>query len=208
MNWPNQPSKSPYASPFFFMKKKDGKLQLVQDYWKINTMMVKNCTPLPLIKEVIDWLHGAWIFSKMDVHWRFNNICIKEGDKPKAAFTTSAGLFEPMVMFFGLTNSPATFQTMMNAILQPVIIEGKVQVYMDNIMVATIDHKDHQWTVWKVLQILKENNLFLKPKKCKFEKEEIDYLGVIIRANNIKGNPIKVAAIQDWPTPQWLMEVQ
>ena len=80
----------------------------------------------------------------MDVHWGFNNIHIKEGDKPKAVFTTSAGLFDLTVMFFGLTNSPATFQTMMNAILRPVIIEGKVQVYMDNIMVATVDHKDHQ----------------------------------------------------------------
>ena len=80
-------------------------------------MTIKNRTPLPLIKEVIDRLHGACVFSKMDVRWGFNNIRIKEGDEHKAAFITSEGLFKPTVMFFGLTNSPATFQTMMNAIL-------------------------------------------------------------------------------------------
>lgn len=107
-------------------------------------MTVKNHTPLPLIKEVINQLCGACIFSKMDVHWGFNNIQIKEGDEHKAVFTTSAGLFEPTIMFFVLTNSPATFQMMMNTILQSIIIEGKVQVYMDDIMVATIDKEDHR----------------------------------------------------------------
>ena len=120
-----QPSKSPYASAFFFVKKKDGKLRPVQDYRKVNAMTIKNRTPLPLIKEVIDRLHGARVFSKMDVRWGFNNIRIKEGDEHKAAFITSKGLFEPTVMFFGLTNSPATFQTMMNAILRPVIVDRK-----------------------------------------------------------------------------------
>ena len=80
-------------------------------------MTIRNCTPLPLIKEVIDRLHGARVFSKMDVRWGFNNIHIKEGDEHKAAFITSEGLFEPTIMFFGLMNSPAMFQTMMNMIL-------------------------------------------------------------------------------------------
>ena len=93
--------------------------------------------PLPLIKEVINCLNGAKVFSKMDVQWGFNNIRIKEGDKEKAAFVTSEGLFKPTIMFPGLTNSPATFQTMMNAILQPVILEGHVQVYIDDILVYT-----------------------------------------------------------------------
>ena len=93
------PSKSPYASPFFFVKKKDGRLRPVQDYRKLNTMTKRNRTPLPLIKEVIDRLHGAKFFSKMDIRWGFNNIRIKEGDEEKAAFLTSEGLFEPTVMF-------------------------------------------------------------------------------------------------------------
>ena len=102
------------ASPFFFVKKKDGKLRPVQDYWKLNEMMIKNRYPLPLISELINKLTHAKIFSKMDIQWGYNNIRIKEGDEWKAVFWTNRGLFEPLVMFFGLTNSPATFQTMMN----------------------------------------------------------------------------------------------
>ena len=137
------PSKSPYASPFFFTLKKDGKLRPVQDYRQLNAITVPNKTLLPLIKEVIDRLHSAKIFSKMDVRWGFNNIRIKEGDEEKAAFIMSKGLFEPTVMFFGLTNSQATFQTMMNTILRPVIVEGKVQVYMDDILIYTSTMEEH-----------------------------------------------------------------
>ena len=114
-------SKSPYASPFFFVKKKDGKLHPVQDYRKLNTHTVCNQYPLPLISDLITDLSGAWIYTKLDVRWGYNNICIKEGDEWKAAFMTKYGLYEPTVMYFGLTNSPATFQTMMNYIFRDVI---------------------------------------------------------------------------------------
>ena len=80
----------------------------------------------------------------MDVRWGFNNIRIREGDEEKATFITSEGLFEPTVMFFGLTNSPVTFRTMINAILRPVIVEGKVQVYMDDILVYTSTIEEHR----------------------------------------------------------------
>ena len=139
-----QPSKSPYTSPFFFKKKKDGKLRPIQDYHKLNAITVPNKTPLPLIKEVINKLRGSKVFSKMDIRWGFNNVRIKEGDKEKATFIMSEGLFKPTVMFFRLTNSPATFQTMMNAILRPVIVGGKVQVYMDDILIHTTTKEEHQ----------------------------------------------------------------
>ena len=108
------PSKSPYASPFFYIKKKDRKLRLVQDYQKINTITIHNQYPLPLIADLIHDLSNAHIYTKLDIRWGYNNICIKEGDEGKAAFKTWYGLFEPTVMYFGLTNSPAMFQTMMN----------------------------------------------------------------------------------------------
>jgi len=104
------------AAPVFFIKKKDGSLQLVQDYRALNSMTVKNKYPLPLISELVLQLRGARYFTKLDVRWGFNNVCIKPGDEWKAAFQTNRGLFEPLVMFFGMTNSPATFQTMMNDI--------------------------------------------------------------------------------------------
>ena len=132
------------ASPFFFVKKKDGKLRPVQDYQKLNEMTIKNRYPLPLISELINKLTHAKIFSKMDIQWGYNNIQIKEGDEWKAAFRTNRGLFEPLVMFFGLTNSPATFQTMMNDVFREEIAKGWVVIYMDDILVFSENEKDHE----------------------------------------------------------------
>jgi Reverse transcriptase (RNA-dependent DNA polymerase) len=98
------------ASPVFFIKKNDRSLHLVQDYHVLNAMTVKSCYPLPIISELITQLRGAKYFTKLDVCWGFNNVWIKEGDEWKAAFCTNRGLYEPLVMFFGLTNSPATLQ--------------------------------------------------------------------------------------------------
>ena len=118
------PSKSPYAAPFFFIKKKDGKLCPVQDYRKVNEWTIKNRYPLPLIPGLINWVKGAALFSKFDIRWGYNNVWIKDSDEWKAAFITNLGLFEPRVMFFRLTNSPATFQTIMNEIFAPELREG------------------------------------------------------------------------------------
>src|SRR5712664_4789312 len=109
-------SKSPYASPFFFIKKKDRKLRLVQDYRKLNKHTICNRYPLPFIPDLISQVQDAHIFTKFDIRWGYNNIRIKAGDEEKGAFKTKYGLFEPLVMFFGLTNSPSMFQTMMNHI--------------------------------------------------------------------------------------------
>ena len=107
--------KSPMASLVFFIKK-DGSLQLVQDYQALNMVTIKNWYPIPLISKLIMQVHGAKYFTKLDVHWGFNNMQICDMDEWKAAFRTNCGVFEPQVMFFGLMNSPATFQTMMNDI--------------------------------------------------------------------------------------------
>jgi hypothetical protein len=112
-----QPSQSPMASPFFFVSKKDGKLRPCQDYRYLNDWTVKNSYPLPLILEIMDKLKGAKYFTKLDVRWGYNNVRIRKGDEWKAAFKTNKGLFEPTVMFFGMCNSPATFQAMMDDIL-------------------------------------------------------------------------------------------
>ena len=137
-------SKSPMASPFFFIKKKDGTLRPVQDYRKLNEMTVKNRYPLPLIQELIDKLKQSRYFSKMDVRWGYNNIRIAEGDEWKAAFRTNRGLYEPTVMFFGLTNLSATFRTFMNHILKDLIDEGHVIVYLDDILVFTDTKEEHR----------------------------------------------------------------
>jgi hypothetical protein len=109
-------SKSPLGAPVFFIKKKDGKLCFVQDYRALNAITRKNRYPLPLIDDLIHWLKDVRYFTKLDIRWGYNNVRICEGDEWKAAFHTNRGLFEPLVMYFGLTNSSATFQTMMNEI--------------------------------------------------------------------------------------------
>ena len=111
------PSKSPQASLFFFVSKKDGSVRPCQDYWYLNSHTVKNAYPLPLISNLIDKFKGLSIFTKMDIWWGYNNVLIKPEDRWKAAFITPLGLFKPTVMFFGLCNSPATFQALMNHIL-------------------------------------------------------------------------------------------
>jgi len=138
-----RPSKSPIVAPVFFIKKKDGSFRLVQDYRALNSMTVKNKYPLPLISELVSQLRGARYFTKLDVWWGFNNVCIKPGDEWKAAFRTNRGLFEPLVMFFGMTNSPATFQTMMNDIFRDLIVEGIMVVYLDDILIFTRTEEEH-----------------------------------------------------------------
>jgi len=109
-------SKSRYIVPCFYIPKKDSLLWLVQDYRKLNQVMIKDKMPLSLIEEVINKLKEARYFNKLDLIWEYNNVQIKEGDKWKAAFLTNKGLFEPQVMYFGLYNSPGIFQRMMNSI--------------------------------------------------------------------------------------------
>jgi len=138
-----RPSKSPMAAPVFFIKKKDSSLRLVQDYRALNSMTVKNKYPFPLISELVSQLCRARYFTKLDVHWGFNNVRIKPGNEWKAAFHTNQGLFEPLVMFFGMTNSPATFQTMMNDIFWDLIAEGIMVVYLDDILIITRMEEEH-----------------------------------------------------------------
>jgi len=188
-------SKSPIAAPVFFIKKKDGSLWLVQDYCVLNAVTIKNRYPLSLISKLVSQLCRARYFTKLDVHWGFNNIHIKPRDEWKVAFCTNCGLFEPLVMFFRMTNSPATFQTMMNNIFRTLIAEGIVVVYLDDILIFTKTEKEHKQAVWRVLEILAEHKLFLHPEKCKFHQRQIEYLRLVISENKVEMDSIKVAGV-------------
>src|SRR6185369_15978938 len=175
-----RPSKSPIAAPVFFIKKKDGSLRLVQDYRCLNTTTVKNKYPLPLVDDLVQRLKGARYFTKLDIRWGYNNVRIRKGDEWKAAFRTNRGLFEPLVMFFGLTNSPATFQTMMNEIFADMIRDGLVCIYMDDILIFAQTREELRRITREVLARLRKHKLFLKAEKCEFERESVEYLGLII----------------------------
>src|ERR1700761_3038769 len=204
-----RPSKSPYASPFFFIKKKDGKLRPVQDYRRVNEWTIRNRYPLPLIPELINRVKGSSLFSKFDVRWGYNNVRIKAGDEWKAAFITNEGLFEPRVMFFGLTNSPATFQTMMNAIFAQELREGWVTIYMDDILIHTADDLPlHRKGVHQILDKLQHHDLYLKPEKCLFEKHEMEFLGVVLQNGQIRMDDAKLKGVADWPVPRSVKDVR
>jgi hypothetical protein len=126
----------------------------------------------------------------------------------KAAFWTNRGLFKPLVMFFGLTNSPATFQTMMNDMFTDMILEGVVVVYLDNILIFTKDLEEHHQITHRVLGRLVEHQLYLRPEKCEFEKTCIEYLGLIISENRVEVDLVKVAGVADWLEPCNKREVQ
>jgi hypothetical protein len=170
--------------------------------------MVKNWYPLPLIDDLVNKLQGARYFTKLDVRWGYNNVRIKEGDEWKTAFRTNRGMFEPLVMFFGFTNSPATFQTMMNDIFTDLIAEGHVIIYLDDILIFTRTLEEHRRIVRRVLEKLCSHKLYLKPEKCEFEKESIEYLGLIIFHNHVAMDPAKVVGVLDWLVPANLKEVQ
>ena len=131
------------AALVFFIKKKNGSLRLVQDYRALNSMMVKNKYSLSLISELVSQLYRARYFTKLDVHWGFNNVHIKPRDKWKVAFQTNQGMFEPLVMFFGMTNSLATFQTIMNNIFHNLIAKGIMVVYLNDILIFTRMEEEH-----------------------------------------------------------------
>uniref|UniRef100_A0A0W0GCX0 Putative reverse transcriptase-rnase h-integrase n=1 Tax=Moniliophthora roreri TaxID=221103 RepID=A0A0W0GCX0_MONRR len=146
-------------------------------------------------------LRGATIFSKLDLRNGYNNVRIKDGDQWKAAFKTNRGLFEPTVMFFGLMNSPATFQAFMDDILSDFMAEGWCLVYMDDILIYSTNEEEHRKRSQRLLQRLKEQDLYLKPHKCEFNVTEVIFLGLVIRPGTIGMDPVKLAGIQDWPAP-------
>jgi hypothetical protein len=196
------------ASPFFFIKKKDGRLRPVQDYRRLNEITVKNKYPLLLTHDLLDKLKHAKYFTKLDIRWGYNNVRIKEGDEWKAAFRTNRGLFEPLVMFFGLTNSPATFMTMMNDIFHDLIMKGKIMVYIDDILIFTETIEENISVTKEVLTLLMKHHLYLKPEKCDWIKTEVEYLGHIISYGTLKMDSGKVSALKEWQTPSKKKELQ
>ena len=120
---------------------------MVQDYQYLNKGTIKDNYPLPLISDLINTMGMKRVFTKMDLRWGYNNVLVKEGDEWKAAFTMHLGVFEPTVMFFGLTNSPATFQAMMNDILRDLINTGEVAAFMDDVLVGTEEEEKHDGIV-------------------------------------------------------------
>ena len=203
-----RPLKSPQTFPVFFVGKKDRSKRMVIDYRNLNDQTVKNNYLLPLITDLIDNVDSKKVFMKMDLRWEFNNMRIKEGDERKGVFTIHVGSFEPTVMFFGITNSPVTFQAIMNEILRDLINEEKVAAFVNDVLVGTETEKGHDEIVEEVLRRLEENNLYVKPEKCIQKARKIGFLGVVIGPNRIEIEKEKVDSILSWPEPKNIKDVR
>jgi hypothetical protein len=202
-----RPSISPFGAPVLFARKKDGSLRLCIDYRGLNNITIKNSYPLPRVDEMLDRLHGATIFSKIDLRNGYHQVRIADHDIPKTAFRTRYGHYEFTVMPFGLTNAPATFQRLMHDAFQD-HLDDFVIIYLDDILVFSKTPEDHQRHLTTVLSRLKEHHLFANIKKCHFAVSQVDFCGHIISANGISTDPTKLDAILKWPQPQTPTELR
>jgi len=168
--------------------------------------MVKNNYPLPLITDLVDSMGNKRVFTKMDLWWGYNNVKIKEEYEWKVAFTTHVGLYEPVVMFFGMTNSPTMFQGMINKILRDMINEEKVAAFVNDVLIGTETEEEHNDIVEEVLKRLEENNLYVKPEKCTWKVQKVNFLGVIIGQGKIEIEKNKVVEVLNWPVSKMVKD--
>ena len=157
---------------------------------------------------MIDSIGKKKIFTKIDLRWGYNNMKIKKEDEWKAVFSMPEGSFELIVMFFGLTNSPATFQMMMNNLLRDLVVEEKVAVFIDDVMIATETEERHDEIVEEVLRRLEKNDLFVKLEKCVWKVREVGFLGVIIGKDEVRMEKEKVQGVIEWPVLKGMKDVQ
>jgi hypothetical protein len=202
-----QPSKSPYGAPVLFVKKKGGELRMCIDYRALNKITIKNRYPLPRVDELLDRLHGAKYFSKIDLRSGYHQVRIHPDDVEKTAFRTRYGHFEFLVLPFGLTNAPATFMHLMQQIFRP-YLDSFVIVFLDDILIYSRTLEEHQQHVRLVLDQLRQHKLYAKQSKCEFFQSSIGFLGHVVSGDGISMEPGKVKAITEWPPLQSVHDVR
>jgi hypothetical protein len=202
-----EPSSSPFGAPVLFAAKKDGTLRMCIDYRALNKRTVKNKHPLPRIDDLLDRLHGAQVFTSLDLMSGYWQLRIAPEDVPKTAFSSPLGHYQWKVLPFGLTNAPAQFQNAMNVALAPVLHKFAL-VYIDDIMIFSKTAEEHAQHLRQVLQLLRQHDLYCKLKKCEFNRPEVKFLGHIVGRHGIKVDPSKISAISDWPVPKSVHHVR
>jgi hypothetical protein len=174
-----RPSSSPWGAPVIFVPKNDGTQRLCVDYRALNEVTVKNKYLLPRIDDLFDQLHGACVFSKIDLRSGYHQLKIRECDIPKTAFVSRYGLYEYTVMSFGLTNAPAYFLYLMNKVFME-YLDKFVVVFIDDILVYSRSEEEHEEHLRLALQKLREHRLYAKLSKCEVWMKQVAFLGYII----------------------------
>ena len=205
-NWIRH-SVSSAETPILFISKKDERLQLCVDYWRLNQIIIKNRHSLPLISETLNRLSEVKYFIKLNLKNAYHWICIKKGDEWKTAFCTHYSHFKYMIMLFKLVNAPATFQTYINQTLAE-LIDIFCVIYLNNILIYSETLKQHYKHVKKVLERLWKFQLYISLKKYEFSTQKMKFLEFIISITSVVMNLCRVKTIWDWSTSKIFCEVQ
>jgi hypothetical protein len=201
-----RPSSSPWGAPVIFVLKKDGTQRLCMDYHALNEVTVKNMYPLPRIDDLFNQLHGACVFSKIDLQSGYHQLEIQECDILKTTFVSRYGLYEYMVMSFGLTNAPAYFMYLMNKVFME-YLDKFVVMFIDDILVYSRS-EEHEEHLLVPLQKLREHRLCAKLSKCKFWMKQVAFLGHVISKGGISVDPSKVQDVLSWNAPTSVSDIR